>query len=295
MDMSKEENLTVGNAWGIFNSKLSEYYSANEIHSLGNIIFEHFFNLDPAQRILQRNHLIAQGFGAKLEEIIEQLKLHIPVQYITGVAHFCNLQFEVDKRVLIPRPETEELVAWVYSTICTNCFDSSQLQILDVCTGSGCIAISLAKQLKDAKIKGCDISEAALDLAMENAKKNQTEVEFFHFDALNDSLLLQNLDAIVCNPPYVTNNEKMQMQTNVLNFEPHLALFVPDNDPLLFYRAVARLAYLSLKSGGWLFFEINENFSNETSLCIINEGFKDVQLKRDFNQKPRFIAAQKIL
>ena len=291
--MHDSSSIKVGIAWRNFLKEMSGHIPENELIAIANMIFEHFFHLNPAQRILQRQNELPHGADSLLQKIIQDLKDHVPVQHITGIANFCDLEFRVDNRVLIPRPETEELVEWVLARIADDKLQASPLRILDVCTGSGCIAISLGHRLKGKhQVAGCDISVEALTLAGDNAQRNNVTVQFFWCDALSENIPMHQVDIIVCNPPYVTPAEKLLMCPNVINHEPHLALFVPAHDPLIFYKAVATQATRILKPKGMIFFEINENFPYQTIEILQSCGFENCIAKEDFHGKPRFVHAQ---
>ena len=291
--MYNPQKHTVGCAWRYFSDQLSNIYAYNELQAIGNVIFKHFFQLDAAQRILLQKDLFPVASMKVLEEIVLQLKSFIPVQYITGVAHFFGLEFEVAPGVLIPRPETEELVDRMIAYIRKIKTNKNNIHVLDVCTGSGCIAVALAKEFPGAKVWACDVSVDALGIATGNAIKNNVKVQFFHCDVFSGTIELENLDFVVCNPPYVTMSEKELMQPNVLNFEPHQALFVSDLDPVLYYRKVSQQALKLLKPGGMLFFEINENFPQQTLECVLEQGFENGEIAKDINCKPRILFANK--
>ena len=216
-------------------------------------------------------------------QIIADLKTNKPIQYIIGKADFFGLKFKVNEHTLIPRPETEELVQW----ICEHEFTSA----LDIGTGSGCISIALKKN-KDLEITAIDVSEPALLVAEENAKINEVEINFLLQDILKTTTL-PKVDVIISNPPYVLVKEKELMLANVLDKEPDLALFVPDNNPLLFYKKIADLSFTNLLKNGLLFFEINERFGKETVEMLSAIGFVDIELKKDINDKDRMIKAKK--
>ena len=217
-----------------------------------------------------------------LESALKRLADGEPLQYVIGSTPFCGLNYRVDSRVLIPRPETAELVDWVAQ-------DAAQTgSLLDVGTGSGCIAISLAHRLKGWKVQGWDISEGALEVARENSRLNGTAVEFRKVDILNASEG-GKFDVIVSNPPYVMESEKSQMEDTVLEFEPHLALFVSDADPLLFYRAIAEFGHKALNPGGRLYFEINPLLVEEMKDMLMSAGYRTVEVRLDIFGKPRMI------
>ena len=225
-----------------------------------------------------------------IEDIIAQLRAWRPVQYIIGVATFDDLELEVCEGVLIPRPETEELVEWVASEANTDA------KIVDVCTGSGCIALALRRRLRDSKVWGIDISAEALGVARRNGAKYAQDVEFMEGDALGNfaELVDSNVDIVVSNPPYIPFSDRVAMRRNVTDYEPSLALFVEDDDPLLFYRSIARTARNMLGAGGRLYFEIYENFAHEMCDMLVAEGYSNVIVREDFRGKQRMICAEKI-
>ncbi len=218
-----------------------------------------------------------------LQEAIDRLLQHEPLQYVLGVASFYGYDFLVNPAVLIPRPETEELV----HRILKRHQGEGQLRVLDVCTGSGCIALTLAKELQQAQVWATDISTEALAVAAQNNKQLGTTAQLTKADALHDPFPIAALDVVVSNPPYVLEREARLMQVNVLEWEPHLALFVPNDDALLFYRAIAREAFQKLKSGGWLYFEINEAWGNQIAALMQELGFEEVKVLPDMQGKLR--------
>ena len=219
---------------------------------------------------------------ALLESALERLSNGEPLQYVIGSTPFCGLTFRVDSRVLIPRPETAELVEWVAQ-------DAAQTgSLLDVGTGSGCIAISLAHRLPGWKVQGWDVSDGALEVARENSRLNGTQVEFCKVDILTADSDCR-FDVIVSNPPYIMESEKAQMEDTVLEFEPHLALFVSDSDPLLFYKAIAAFGHRTLNTGGRLYFEINPLLVEEMKTMLMSAGYRDVEVRNDIFGKPRMI------
>ena len=220
-----------------------------------------------------------------LDDALGRMAKGEPLQYIIGYAPFCGLQFRVDSRVLIPRPETAELVEWVAA----DCINAGA--ILDIGTGSGCIAITLAHRLPGFKVQGWDISEAALEVARENNRVNGTDVEFRKEDILAARSSDFKYDVIVSNPPYVMESEKARMEANVLEYEPHTALFVPDSDPLLFYRAIAEFGKKALVKGGALYFEINPLESEAMGSMLSDAGYHDIEIRKDIFGKHRMIKA----
>ncbi|TFF35685.1 peptide chain release factor N(5)-glutamine methyltransferase [Mucilaginibacter psychrotolerans] len=227
--------------------------------------------------------------------ILAELKTGKPVQYILGSTEFYGLTFLVNPAVLIPRPETEELVEWTLETVgslqLAAGIEETPLRILDIGTGSGCIAISLKKNLPDAALTALDISADALQTAKQNAVINEVDVEFIQTDILNQSPLTTHYSLIISNPPYVTLQDKTLMHANVTDFEPHTALFVPEDNPLLFYDAIADFARNNLLPGGLLFFEINEAFGQETVELLANKGFINIELRKDMSGRDRMIKA----
>lgn len=225
-----------------------------------------------------------------LEEKAEELAQGRPVQYVLGTAEFCDLKFRVREGVLIPRPETEELVVWAEK--CAEQF--THPRILDMCTGSGCIAITLANHVADSNVMGIDLSEEALAIAQENNDLIGTDVEFIKADVLGDvpQLSGRRFDIIVSNPPYIPLSERADMRCNVTDYEPAMALFVEDDNPLKFYRAIADKAKTCLADNGFLLFEIHENLAEESAGILREEGFIGIEIKRDFLDKPRMICCQ---
>ncbi len=224
----------------------------------------------------------------KFENAIYRLKKNEPIQYIIGETEFYGLPFKVNKHTLIPRPETEELVDWVISEIPPLGFRG----ILDIGTGSGCIAVSLAKNLPNAKVSALDISMEALKVARENAQINTVTIDFFPCDILKAEQLPEKYDIIVSNPPYVRESERDKMQPNVLNHEPASALFVEDKEPLVFYQAIARLSKTVLNPGGVLYFEINEYLGKDLQEVLTTEGFGKIIVKKDIFGKDRMLKCQ---
>lgn len=272
-----------------FNDELIGYYPDTEIESFFNLLSEDILNL---KRIAISQNLYAVVSGKKYERFqkaIAKLKNYEPIQYILGNTEFYGIIFEVNPSVLIPRPETEELVSWIID----NCKDSQDISVLDIGTGSGCIAISLAKNLKHAKVYALDVSEDALKLAKLNADKNEVDIEFIEADILDCDLGNIKFDVIVSNPPYVRELEKEAMSANVLNHEPPLALFVKDDDALLFYRKIAEISENILKPNGQLYFEINESLGEPTKELLANNSFNNIELKMDIFAKDRMIKAIK--
>lgn len=281
-----------------FFSALSEIYPETEIQSFFNILIEFKLNLKRIDIALDPTFEISITDIDFLETAISDLKKHIPIQYIIGETEFYGLPFHVNENVLIPRPETEELVEWIINELKVKS-QKSKIKILDIGTGSGCIPISLAKNLLNAEIYAIDISSEALKTAKKNAELNKVTINFIETDILKTESLkdiitsetqqslnseaasIPKFDIIVSNPPYVRNLEKQEIQPNVLKHEPHLALFVKDNNPLIFYDKIADLAKSHLTENGYLFFEINQYLGTETVDLLKSKGFSEIELKKD--------------
>jgi protein-(glutamine-N5) methyltransferase, release factor-specific len=269
--------------------ELESIYSSRESESIAYILLEELLNYSRTQIQLNKTEAIQDEQFEKIKEYIADLKENKPIQYVLGEADFYELKFKVNQHTLIPRPETEELV---HAIINEN--KDANLHVLDIGTGSGCIPICLAKHLLNADVKSIDISPGAIKTAKENAKLNSVQVRFEERDILNwEAYEWEQLDIIVSNPPYVTNAEKEKMEKNVLDFEPHTALFVSDHDPLIFYRRIAELAQEYLKEGGKLYFEINESLGKEMSELMEQKGFYNIQVRKDINGKDRMMSAIK--
>ena len=268
-------------------SELKGLYPETEIKSFSYLIIEKLTGFSRTEIIVNKNTLFSDEQHHVIETFIEKLKKNVPIQYILGETEFFGLAFNVNESVLIPRPETEELVEWIHSenTLTAN------LNILDIGTGSGCIAISLKHEFPNASVHAFDISEQALNTARSNAERNKLNVTFSRIDILNAPETEQQWDIIVCNPPYVTEQEKSSILPNVLEHEPHLALFVPDNDPLLFYCCIALFAKQHLKPQGKLYFEINRTFGVETVELLTDLGFCNVELRKDISGNDRMVRA----
>jgi release factor glutamine methyltransferase len=263
-----------------FFTELKNNYPITEIQSFFNILIEFKLHMTRIEVAMHPKFELHKNDLDFLQKTISDLKNYIPIQYIIGETTFYDLLFSVNNHVLIPRPETEDLVSWVIkdSKIYS---EKLTVTILDIGTGSGCIAISLAKNIPNSKVFAIDISSEALKIANQNAQINNVKIQFIEADILNICELPQKFDIIVSNPPYVRELEKEQMQQNVLAHEPHVALFVKDKNPLLFYDKIADLAKNHLSENGSLFFEINQYLGNETSDLLKSKGFKHIKLKKD--------------
>lgn len=274
-----------------FINSLEDLYSIEELQSIFYLLAEKLLHLSRIDIALQLDDRLTSDEEINFNQAIDRLKIYEPVQYILGETEFFGYPFLVNKQVLIPRPETEELVSWIIEDV-----DKKETTILDIGTGSGCIAISLAKKLNNAVVSAIDISNKAIEVAKKNALINNVNVEYSSVDVLNfeDKLVLQDkwkskFDIIVSNPPYVRMQEKKLMQLNVIDHEPDIALFVEDDDPLLFYRRISELSRQYLKHNGTLYLEINEYLGVEMEKMLNEAGFKHVELKKDMFGKNRMI------
>lgn len=272
-------------------NQLRTVYSDGEASQVTDWIMEHLTGSKKAERMLYKNAAITEKEENLLHQYTKRLLAHEPVQYVLNESWFCGLKFFVDKNVLIPRPETEELVEWII----TNCrFPVDELKILDIGTGSGCIPIALKRRIRKAEVWSCDVSEAALSVAKKNAITLGTEVNFLSPDFLDKNTWSQLpvFDIIVSNPPYVPVKDKETMQPNVLNYEPHTALFVPDNDALIFYKVIAEFGKKHLSKEGTIYLEIHEELGEATSELFQAAGYK-TELKKDMQGKDRMLKADR--
>ena len=271
--------------------QLCSIYDEEEANAMILILFEHYFKINRVRMALEPELRLSESEMLTFHFAVKDLLKNKPLQYIIGETEFCDLKFKVNENVLIPRPETSELVHLI--TKSQQPTANSQLSILDIGTGSGCIAISLAKQLPQSQVYALDISEKALCIAKENANINNIDIRFIHDDILSlRNKIETKFDIIVSNPPYVRDLEKAEMRDNVLNWEPHNALFVSDNDPLIFYRNILLFAKNNLKENGEVWFEINEYLGKEmTDLCL-EMGFSNVNIYKDFREKERFLSVR---
>jgi release factor glutamine methyltransferase len=270
----------------IFFTELQTIQEDSEIESFFFIFTEFLHNLKRIDVSLHPDFEVSESDLEKWNTIISELKNEKPIQYITGEAWFYGLRFEVNENTLIPRPETEELVEWIVDGLKIK---GKGQRVLDIGTGSGCIPIALKKEIPSAQVSAIDVSEKALEMARKNAINNDVEINFTHQNILETESLDEKYDVIVSNPPYVRNLEKQEIKKNVLDFEPHLALFVDDYDALLFYRKIAQLALKSLSPNGKLFFEINQYLGEETVELLTKLGFKNIELRKDFVGNDRMI------
>ncbi len=272
-----------------FLETLATVYDRLESESFFYLILEHQLKLKRVDLVLQPELMLTNEQKAEWDFLLEQLLKEVPIQYLMGICNFSGLDFEVDSNVLIPRPETEELVDWILSTLIER--NTGNLKLLDIGTGSGCIAVTLANQMPELSVTAIDVSEEALQIAKRNVARHGVSVNMIHKDILTAENLDSNYDCIVSNPPYVRFLEKEEIRKNVLDHEPHLALFVDDHDPLLFYRKIAALALIHLNDNGLLFFEINQYMAAETVSLLTEMGFENVTLKKDIYGNFRMICA----
>ena len=291
-----------------FLDDLTPLYGAEEVRSFFLILCEAFLGWDKVAYLLHRGETMNQSDLLRFHWALEDLKHYRPIQHIVGYTDFCGCRIKVNDKVLIPRPETEEMVYECVNALVRECVsEDSSINILDLCTGSGCIAIALKKMLPESKVTAVDISPEALEVAKENAKDNAVGVKFecgnvltcecvsanasaTHELTQSSNQAIKQYDLIVSNPPYITLSEKGAICRNVLDYEPQLALFVPDNDPLLFYRKITAFAQQNLSPDGMLAMEINERFGTETLQLLAENGFSGV-LHKDFRGKDRFVTA----
>lgn len=273
-----------------FVNRLQDIYPPEEVQSFFQITAQHFLNYSRTDIVLQLEQELSGLQVQDFQDTLRRLEKQEPIQYILGNTEFYGLPFEVTPDTLIPRPETEELVAWIIEDYKSH---KNTLQVVDIGTGSGCIAISLAKNLPVAMVTAYDISQGAITVAKKNATQNDVNVLFREVDVLQTSKLAPTFDIIVSNPPYVRELEKEEISPNVLDNEPHTALFVSDGDPLVFYRKIGQLAFDNLSVGGSLFFEINQYLSKETVQLLQEIGFVDVIARKDMFENDRMIKAMR--
>jgi release factor glutamine methyltransferase len=276
----------------LFKTELANLYDDSELNRVIAFSFEHVNNFSATDLVVRDEDVLTVNEAMRLHEILEELKLNVPLQYVLGEADFFGMKFQVNEKVLIPRPETEELVEWIFHET-KNEKRKTKNEIIDLCTGSGCIAIALKKNILDVSIKATDVSEDALKVARENARMNDVEVLFIRHHILTESFKMvpDKFDIIVSNPPYVSEEEKSSLHDRVIHYEPHLALFVPAHDVLIFYKAIIDFAKLNLKPNGKIYFEINEAKGKEVVALLSANNFSEIELKKDMNGKDRMVKA----
>ncbi len=282
-------NKSIKSARKYIADQLSSIYPREEVISLTKIILLETTGLSPGNLLIDSERELSVGTWDKIKKICVELKDNRPIQYILGKTEFFGINLRVNEHTLIPRQETEELVSLII-----NENKEERLKIIDIGTGSGAIAISLCKTLKNPEVEATDISEDALTIARENSSLNNCRINFTRDNILDSEITREGFfDLVVSNPPYVRESEKVHMHKNVLAYEPHSALFVPDSDPLKFYRAIGESAIKLLRSGGSLYFEINEALANETGELLSGFGFRNIRVIKDLHNKDRIIKADK--
>jgi release factor glutamine methyltransferase len=270
-----------------FSEQLKNLFTSTEINSMWKEIICFRFNWNASDFILNTTFRLSESDLLFIRSYVHRLKKNEPFQYIHGITTFFGLELICDKRALIPRPETEELVAWTVEF-------GPHKTIADLCTGSGCIALGLKSKFSESNVTGLDISTDALSLAKENSKLTNLDVEFIHADVLNinEGFSDKKWDCIISNPPYIPSNERESIAENVLNFEPEISLFVENENPIIFYEAIVKYAKSNLSENGFLFFEIHPDFSAEISDLLNLKGFINIELRKDLQGKNRMIKAQ---
>ena len=283
--------MTLNEARTVLTKELKNVYESDELRNIIEFVIEHITNMSRAEQVKNKVPYLTCTQLEDLDAITERLKKNEPVQYVLGEAWFAGMKFKVNKNVLIPRPETEELVDWIVKESQKSKVKSQN--IIDIGTGSGCIPITLKHQLPEANVSAIDVCSEALFTATENAIKLNTEVDFTLLDFLDEEKWkeLHQYDIIVSNPPYVKQSEITTMHERVKEFEPHLALFVPDDDALLFYKKLSGFALKHLKPGGSLFVEINEALGEQVVNLFRSTGFANIELRKDMQEKDRMIKA----
>jgi len=281
--------VTINSAYQYLKNNLTDIYDERESANIAELIIEKISGLKRTERILNKQQPLKIEQINTIENYLQELINHKPVQYVLNEAWFAGMKFFVDEHVLIPRPETEELVEWIVQ----NAFTNLRFAILDIGTGSGCIAIALKNKIKNADVFAIDISEPALKIAASNAQESNTDINFAKANILQNQIKINMplFDVIVSNPPYITKKESAEMHTNVIAYEPYVALFVPDENPLLFYNAISDFALSHLKEKGNLYFEIHENFANDIVNLMQQKGFQSIEIKKDLQQKNRMVKA----
>lgn len=275
----------------VFTQELTHLYPKTEIDAFFFRLVEHQLGFQLMDVFIKKDYIVSSDDLLVMQTVLERLEKEEPIQYILGKTEFYSLPFKVNKHVLIPRPETEDLVSWVLENLPN---ENEKKSILDIGTGSGCIPIAIKKNRPKTNIYAIDISKEALKVAQQNANFNEVTINFIEQDILQTDSLTQEFDVIISNPPYVRELEKKEMRNNVLEHEPHNALFVSDENPLLFYKKIADLAKKHLSENGLLFFEINQYLEKETINMLKEKGFSNVEVKRDLFGNPRMILAKRL-
>ena len=285
--------MTIQLAYQHLAAKLCDIYEPREAANIADMIIEHVTGQRKIDRITNKYLPVNAGQQEMLEKYTNELLAHKPIQYVIGEAWFMEMKLRVNENVLIPRPETEELVDWIIKDIQLG--ETKNLSLLDIGTGSGCIPIAAKKLVPDISVFAVDISEEALQLASINAIEQHVLVDFIHLDFLNEKEWVQmsKYDIIVSNPPYIKKSESIWMNKNVLGYEPHIALFVPNEDALLFYKSIAKFGLHHLKEKGALYVEINEALGDLVVQNFEENGYSEIQLKKDMQGKDRMVKAKK--
>ena len=281
--------MTLSNLQSEFHSKLNLLYPKEEIDSIFSLVVSHLLNYSKIEIHGHLDKNISPEKEKQMLKILTRLELAEPVQYVIGKTEFYDLTLKTDKRALIPRQETE----WLVDMVVKNHDRKNTFSILDIGTGSGCIAITVAKYFPASQVTAIDNNKEALELAQQNAAVNKVKIHFLTDDILNPQLEYSPFDIIISNPPYVRNSEKQFMHRNILEFEPASALYVPVDDPLVFYRAIATFGKKYLKPNGDIYLELNEFLGKETAGLYSDSGFSNIELHKDLNQKNRFLSAKK--
>jgi release factor glutamine methyltransferase len=294
--------MNIAEAERFTREKLGQIYDKGEAANIAGLLLEHVTSLAKAERILKMNAPLSETQQRQMDNYLQRLLRQEPLQYVTNKAWFYGLELYVDPAVLIPRPETEELVDWVLKDVHAARSDvfergqsqsdeTSSMKILDVGTGSGCIALALKKSIPKAEVWGCDVSEEALNIARRNGSALDIRVDFQGVDFLNEDQQksIPTVDIVVSNPPYVPYRDKDTMAANVVEHEPHKALFVPDEDPFIFYKALARFGKQRLRKNGKLYMEIHESLGKDVVLLFQQEGYKAIELRKDMQAKDRMV------
>ncbi len=289
--------MTTGQVYNDFKKKLETVYDEREADNISDWVFENVTCLKKWEKRINQNNELTELHSNKLEKYLEELLQHKPVQYVLNEAWFYKMKFFVNENVLIPRPETEGLVEWIITDVRSTMFNvrgKASVQVIDIGTGSGCIPVSLKKELSNANVSAIDVSEKALFVAKKNALKLNTEIDFLQIDFLNETEwnLLRQYDLIVSNPPYIPTKEKEILAKNVTEFEPGIALFVPDSNPYIFYEKIAKFAQLHLNENGKIYVEVHEEYANNIKGIFENGGFIST-VKKDIYGKERMVRALK--
>ena len=282
--------MTIDEARKEIIKSIQHIYEQGEANNIAELLMENITKFSASERIIKRDEILPTSQQQSLRSSISRLQKHEPIQYVINEAWFANMRFYVDKNVLIPRPETEELVEWVVKDVKRQ---TSNVKLLDVGTGSGCIAIALKNKLPEAEVWACDISDEVLNVARINADALNATIDFVPLNFLDPDQRkqLRTVDFIVSNPPYVPQNDKTGMGKNVVDHEPSTALFVPDNDPLVFYKAIAEFGQEKLNKEGSIYVEIHESLGQSVTDLFLSKGYQTVDLKKDLQGKDRMIKA----